>query len=132
MKLPEEYQFLDYGTDLYAPQSTLDEEWKKNPDSVASYAGAGGWEMAGNDVYSTCCRSNRKIISISAFIQMFRRHIQKKSLTPSEADESGYRLRFSLEDGDKVDVGGYVISRKGDKICTDRSCPFWKISRITE
>ena len=50
----------------------------------------------------------------------------KEISTPSEADESGYRLRFSLEDGDKVDVGGYVISRKRDKICTDRSCLFGK------
>ncbi len=57
MKLPEKYQFLDYGTDLYAPQSTLDEEWQKNPDSMASYAGTGRWKMAGNDVYSACCGS---------------------------------------------------------------------------
>ena len=50
----------------------------------------------------------------------------KEISAPSEADESGYRLRFSLEDGDKVNVGGYVISREGNKICTDRSALFEK------
>ena len=50
----------------------------------------------------------------------------KEISEPSEADESGYRLRFSLEDGDKVNVGGYVISREGNKICTDRSALFEK------
>ena len=40
---------------------------------------------------------------------------------PSEADESGYRVRFSLKDGEKVNIGGYVIYRSGNKIHTDRS-----------
>ena len=41
MELPEEYQFLDYGTDLYGPQSTLDEKgrrvltaWLRMPEPV--------------------------------------------------------------------------------------------------
>ena len=41
MNLSGEYQFLDYGQDLYAPQSTLDEEgrrtviaWMRMPEAV--------------------------------------------------------------------------------------------------
>ena len=41
MKLPKEYQYFDYGLDLYAPQSTTDEEgrrvivaWARMPEPV--------------------------------------------------------------------------------------------------
>lgn len=30
-------------------------------------------------------------------------------------DENGYRVSFSLEDGETVDIGGYQITRKGNK-----------------
>ena len=125
MELPEEYQFLDYGTDLYAPQSTLDEEgrriltaWLRMPEPVD-----GKWQ-------GMMCIP--RVVEVKENHIYFRVHpnvqaaYTKEISAPSEADESGYRLRFSLEDGDKVDVGGYVISRKGDKICTDRSCLFGK------
>ena len=125
MKLPEKYQFLDYGTDLYAPQSTLDESgrriltaWLRMPEPVD-----GKWQ-------GMMCIP--RVVEVQKDHIYFRVHpnvqavYTKEISEPSEADESGYRLRFSLEDGDKVDVGGYVISRKGDKICTDRSCLFGK------
>ena len=125
MELPEEYQFLDYGTDLYAPQSTFDEEgrriltaWLRMPEPVD-----GKWQ-------GMMCIP--RVVEVKENHIYFRVHpnvqaaYTKEISAPSEADESGYRLRFSLEDGDKVDVGGYVISRKGDKICTDRSCLFGK------
>ena len=125
MELPEEYQFLDYGTDLYAPQSTLDEEgrriltaWLRMPEPVD-----GKWQ-------GMMCIP--RVVEVKENHIYFRVHpnvhaaYTKEISAPSEADESGYRLRFSLEDGDKVDVGGYVISRKGDKICTDRSCLYKK------
>lgn len=41
MQLADEYQFMDYGMDLYAPQSTLDEKgrriltaWLRMPEPV--------------------------------------------------------------------------------------------------
>ena len=45
----------------------------------------------------------------------------KKIDSPKEASDAGYRLRFSLQDGEEVNVGGYRIFRQGKKICTDRS-----------
>ena len=101
--------------------------------------------LKGGDIYATCPETDLiehrcmlspllsgKVVEVKENHIYFRVHpnvqaaYTKEISTPSEADESGYRLRFSLEDGDKVDVGGYVISRKGDKICTDRSCLFGK------
>ena len=108
MKLPEKYQFLDYGTDLYAPQSTLDESgrriltaWLRMPEPVD-----GKWQ-------GMMCIP--RIVEVQKDHIYFRVHpnvqavYTKEISEPSEADESGYRLRFSLEDGDKVNVGGYVI-----------------------
>ena len=125
MELPEEYQFLDYGTDLYAPQSTLDESgrriltaWLRMPEPVD-----GKWQ-------GMMCIP--RVVEVQKDHIYFRVHpnvqavYTKEISEPSEADESGYRLRFSLEDGDKVNVGGYVISREGNKICTDRSALFEK------
>ena len=60
MELPDEYQLMDYGMDLYAPQSTRDEEGRRIPDCVASHAGSRWMEMEGNDVYSKSCRSERE------------------------------------------------------------------------
>ena len=124
MKLPEKYQFLDYGTDLYAPQSTLDESgrriltaWLRMPEPDGKWQGM------------MCIP---RVVEVQKDHIYFRVHpnvqavYTKEISEPSEADESGYRLRFSLEDGDKVNVGGYVISREGNKICTDRSALFEK------
>ena len=39
----------------------------------------------------------------------------KKIDSPKEASDAGYRLRFSLQDGEEVNVGGYRIFRQGKK-----------------
>ena len=49
-----------------------------------------------------------------------RNAFSKKINSPDEANENGYRVSFSLEDGETVDIGGYQITRKGNKIHTDR------------
>lgn len=125
MELSDEYQFLDYGMDLYAPQSTVDEEgrriltaWLRMPEPVN-----GEWQ-------GMMCIP--RVVEVKNGHIYFRVHpnVQKAYTkvinTPSEADECGYRLRFSLEEGEKVNIGGYVISREGNKICTDRSSLYQK------
>ena len=75
MELPDSYQFLDYGLDLYY--------FRVHPNIRAVYT--------------------------------------KKIVSPADAKDGEYRLRFSLEDGEAVDVGGYRIYRNGEQIFTDRS-----------
>ena len=120
MELSDSYQFFDYGTDLYAPQSTVDEKgrriiiaWLRMPEPVD-----GKWQ-------GMMCIP--RVVEVKNDHIYFRVHpnvqnaYTKAISTPSEAAESGYRVKFSLKDGEKVDIGGYVISRSGNKICTDRS-----------
>lgn len=120
MQMPEDYQFLDYGLDLYAPQSTTDAEgrriltaWLRMPEAVH-----GRW------MGMQCIP---RVVEVKDGHIYFRVHpnvkgaFTKEITALTEADESGCRLSFSLEDGESVDIGGYQICRKGNKICTDRS-----------
>ena len=120
MLLPEDYQFLDYGLDLYAPQSTVDEDgrrvlmaWLRMPEAVD-----GKW------LGMQCLP---RVVEVRNGWIYFHVHpniqgaFTRKIASPLEADENGYRLRFSLNDGEAVNVGGYHIYRQGKKICTDRS-----------
>ncbi len=123
MQLPDHYQYLDYGLDLYAPQSTLDEEgrrvlvaWLRMPEPVE-----GEWigmycmprvvEMEGGHI---CFRVHPYAES------MFTRKITH----PKQADGAAYRVRFVLREGEGISIGGYRIWREENRICTDRSAVF--------
>ena len=38
-----------------------------------------------------------------------------------DVSDDGYMASFDLEDGEAADIGGFIISRKGNRIVTDRS-----------
>ena len=120
MNLSGEYQFLDYGQDLYAPQSTLDEEgrrtviaWMRMPEAVD-----GKW----NGMFCI-----PRVVEVEDGHIYFRPHPNvgrqfcRRIESPQEAGKAGYRVSFDLKDGETVNIGGYKIFRKGDRICTDRS-----------
>lgn len=123
MEIPEAYQYLDYGLDLYAPQSTQDEEgrrvlvaWLRMPEAVD-----GNWigmfciprvvEVKNGHIYFRVHPNIEK---------MYTRRIHHAE----QADSAGYRVSFEIGDGETVSIGGYKISRKGNQICTDRKQVF--------
>lgn len=123
MKIPETYQFLDYGLDLYAPQSTQDEEgrrvvtaWLRMPEAVD-----GTWS-------GMFCIP--RVVEVKNGHIYFRVHpnIQKmytrKITNAAEADSAGYKVSFDIAEGETVSIGGYKIARKGNKIYTDRNGVF--------
>jgi len=120
MKIPGQYQFLDYGLDLYAAQTTCDKDgnrvmiaWLRMPEPVG-----GRWigmyctprivEVKNNHIYF---RLHPNI----------RRALSRKIGKPGEAGEAGYRMELELLEGEKIDLGGLLIYRKGNRIFTDRS-----------
>lgn len=123
MQIPEEYQFMDYGLDLYAPQSTLDEAgrrilvaWARMPEAplgdwIGMYCIPRVVEVKENHIYFRVHPNVRSAYS-------------KQIAAPSEADEAGYRLEADMQEGDTICIGGYDIRRKGNRICTDRSRVF--------
>lgn len=123
MQIPDTYQFMDYGMDLYAPQTTLDEDgrrtiiaWVRMPKVTDQ-----GWigmfcsprivECKNGHIYFRMHPNIRKI---------FTRKIQNVT----EATEGNYIAVFDLKDGDMVDIGGFQILRIGDRIRTDRTAVY--------
>lgn len=125
MQMYDTYQFFDYGLDLYAPQTTTDKDrnriviaWARMPETVN-----GKWN-------GMMCIP--RIIEIENNHIYFRPHpnvknsFTKKISSPSEAGNCGYMMKTSLKNGESINIGGYIISRKNDKIITDRSAVFTK------
>ncbi len=123
MKIPDEYQFLDYGLDLYAPQSTLDAEgrriltaWLRMPEAVD-----GTWS-------GMFCIP--RVVEVENGHIYFRVHPNIENLftrkidSAEEAGTDGYKISADIRDGEKINVGGYRISRKGNQIVTDRTDVF--------
>ena len=123
MQIPDDYQYLDYGLDLYAPQSTLDEEgrrvlvaWLRMPEAVE-----GEWcgmfciprtvEMKNGHIYFRVHPHIEK---------MYRRKIS----SPAQAHSAGYRVSFELKEKETISIGGYSICRREGRIHTDRSAVF--------
>lgn len=120
MELSENYQLFDYGIDLYAPQSTTDEDgnrvviaWARMPETVITEKG----EWCG----MMCIP---RIVDIKNNHVYIRPHTNVKNsfvTKLSAPKKSGYMLKTTLKNGESINVGGYVIKRENDKITTDRS-----------
>lgn len=120
MKMDEKWQFFDYGLDLYAPQSTADENgrrvltaWARMPEPVD-----GAW----NGMFCI-----PRVVSVEHGHIYFRVHpnvermYQRPIASPAEADEAGYKISIRLMEGETLDVGGYRIFRRDGRIHTDRT-----------
>jgi len=123
MALSDTYQYLDYGLDLYAAQSTEDEKgrrvvvaWLRMPGAVD-----GAWR-------GMFCIP--RVVEVKDGHIYFRVHpnvekaYRKRISSAAEADPAGYRVRLELEEGGRIDIGGYRIVRRDGKIHTDRSKVF--------
>lgn len=120
MELSENYQLFDYGIDLYAPQSTTDEDgnrvviaWARMPEAVITEKG----EWCG----MMCIP---RIVDVKNNHVYIRPHTNVKNsfvTKLSAPKKSGYMLKTILKNGESINVGGYVIKRENDKITTDRS-----------
>ncbi len=120
MELSEDYQLFDYGIDLYAPQSTTDEDgnrvviaWARMPEAIITEKG----EWCG----MMCIP---RIVDVKNNHVYIRPHTNVKNsfvTKLSAPKKSGYMLKTTLKNGESINVGGYVIKRENDKITTDRS-----------
>lgn len=123
MEMSDIYQYLDYGLDLYAPQSTLDEKgrrvliaWLRMPEAVE-----GKWSGMFCLPRVVEVRDEHIYFQVHPNVEkMYTREIA----SPAEADEAGYRIRLELKDGESIRIGGYQIYREGNRIGTDRSAVF--------
>ena len=120
LEFPDGFQFVDCGLDLYAPQTTTDENgrrimvgWMRMPEAVD-----GKWngmfciprvvERKGGHIYFRVHPDVDRIFS-------------RRISSAEEAGGACYKLSLDLAEGESVNIGGYRISRKEDRICTDRA-----------
>lgn len=123
MKLSDKFAFLDHGQDLYAPQTATDAEgrrvltaWARMPEPVD-----------GGRIGMFCIP---RIVEIKNDHFYFRPHpnvadkFSKKINAPSEAAEGGYKISLELKNGGSINIGGYFLERKNDRVCADRTAVF--------
>lgn len=123
MKIPDTYQFLDYGLDLYAPQTTLDEAgrrvmvaWVRMPAVTAA-----GWRGL---------FSSPRVVEVDHGHIYFRIHPNIRKAFSKELSSTSltlpktYKANFQLTDGDEISIGGFLIGRRGERVYTDRSAVF--------
>lgn len=123
MTFPENYQYLDYGLDLYAPQTTTDAQgrrvlvaWLRMPKPLEE-------GRIGMFCIPRVVEAKDKHIYFRVHPnveQMYARRITD----PSQADPAGYRMSMDLEEGESVSIGGYRIWRQENRIFTDRDKVF--------
>ena len=113
IQIPDQYQYLDYGLDLYAPQTTLDKDgrrimtaWVRMPKVTEE-----GW------IGMFC--SPRMVERKDGHIY-FRMHPNIRSAY-SRIIRDTAEASVDLEDGETIDIGGFLITRKGNQIVTDRT-----------
>ncbi len=123
MNLPYDYQMLDYGLDLYAPQSTTDAEgrrvviaWARMPETVDNQ-----WIGMFCIPRVVTVRNGHICFTVHPNIQ---KQYTKKINTVQAANAAGYHISLDMHDGEQIDIGGYIVSRIGGKICTDRENVF--------
>lgn len=116
MKIGGEFQFLDYGLDLYAPQSTIDKygrrivvAWLRMPEPMDNNT------IGMFGIPRVCEVKNGHII--------FHPHpdIQAKFCQKTTSPRGIYMVKASLSDGEQLDIGGYIIRKEKGRIFADRS-----------
>lgn len=128
LSLPDSYQFVDYGLDLYAPQTNLDKDgnrvmigWMRMPEAVPGDEERCSW----NGMMCT-----PRVMEIREGHIMYQIHPQADQYLSKEVQKGqidwkkAFRLKTSLKEGEELNIGGYRIFVEGDRICTDRSKVF--------
>lgn len=127
LQVSEKYQFVDYGLDLYAPQTNLDAKgrrvmiaWIRMPKPV---------ERDGEKPWIGIMCAPR-VVEVEHGHIYFRPHENVKALfteridSPKEAVSGKYRIRTELKNGEVLDVGGYRILKAADHVYADRTKVF--------
>lgn len=128
LQLPESYQIMDYGLDLYAAQTNLDCEgrrvmiaWMRMPEAV---------DDGRNGVWNGLMCLPR-VVEVNHGHIYFRIHpevdafLSHRVSGPEQLDFSRpYRLQTVLHEGESLDIGGYLIRMTDGAVHADRSRVF--------
>ncbi len=126
MKLLSRGSYVDYGLDLYAPQTNLDREgrrvmiaWMRMPKPAEAPEGEDPW------IGMMCLP---RVVEVKEGKICFGVHPEvEKCFVPvkePQPQKDIFRLRTALKEGESLNLGGYRIWREDGAVRTDRSQVF--------
>lgn len=131
MKVSGEFQYVDYGMDLYAPQTNVDKDgrqvmiaWMRMPKPVKNEGGK-PW------IGMMCIP---RVVEVENGHICFRVHPEVDRYFDKEIEgkeffdpERPCRIQTVLEEGEEINIGGYRIWMENGYVWTDRSQVFREI-----
>lgn len=140
LRLKDQYQFIDYGMDLYAPQTNVDKDgrrviiaWMRMPKAVEE-PGKKPWNGMMCIPRMVEAEDGHIFFRVHPEVEAyFNENYKKEILTEDVRDsnegiklpiEQPCRLKVILKDGESLDIGGYRIWAENDSVKTDRSKVF--------
>ena len=128
LSISGECKYMDYGMDLYAPQTNLDKDgrrvmigWMRMPQAVK--------EKNGMEWNGMMCQP--RVIDVENGHIFFRVHpevrayFNQETPIPEKLDYSRpFCLKMNLEEGEILNIGGYRIWMENGAVHTDRSIVF--------
>lgn len=136
MTLTEPLSFLDYGLDLYAPQSTVDEAgrrvlvgWMRMPQPAPDFGdGRGPWNGMMSLPRVAVVRDGRVCFPVHPNVSAcFVRPVS--DLSPL-ADHRPILLQATIREGDSLNLGGYQLRMRDGRVEGDRSEVFAVLSKV--
>lgn len=135
LTLSENWQYVDYGMDLYAPQTNIDKDgnrvmiaWMRMPKAVEEDSGCLWNGMMCIPRVVEVCDGH---IYFRVHPEVERNFSQEIEITEGNIPISAgnpFRIKTVLEEGDSLNIGGYKIRKEGETIRTDRSMVFSDIA----
>lgn len=128
LSLLEGFRYVDYGLDLYAPQTNLDKDgrrvmigWMRMPKPVKE---EDGLEWSGMMALPRVIEMNNGHIYYRVHPEV-REYFNKTVSSVEKIDFSKpFCINMSMKDGESVNIGGYRISMDDHSVVTDRSDVF--------
>lgn len=118
MKIAEDFQYLDYGLDLYAPQSTTDKNgrrvviaWLRMPEPMENNA-------IGLFSIPRICEVKESHIYFRPYPDIAEKFTVK---TDTPDIHKPFKIKTELAENESITIGGYVIKRENGRIITDRN-----------
>ena len=130
-----EFEFIDHGRDLYAPQTCIDEDgrrvmvaWLRMPEEAKMPSDRKPWNgmMCVPRVidYADGCFNYRIHPNVLNYFDQELTEEEKKSFKASR--EKPWLMETAITNGDSIDIGGYKIWMENDTLHTNRDQVFVK------
>lgn len=131
LAIPDAYQLVDYGLDLYAPQTNLDAEgrrvlmaWMRMPRKVRR-TGEEAW------IGMMCLPRVIEVVENHIYFRPHPQVLDSFSNKLEQLDQLDFTkphyLQATLRDGDEICIGGYRIWLQGGVLHVDRSEVFGEL-----